>query len=246
MRIPIKDIKELKKYPNSIYVAIKKEFVYHSNKIEGSSFLRENIDTYLNSRIIEGRYHIDDILETINSLELFDYVIDTLGKPLNKDLILKFHTILKNNTMDKERGLVGCWKKVPNEIIGYSIKLAEPCDVDANIGELLSEWNNSEKSFVDIVKFHSKFEGIHPFQDGNGRVGRFIMLKQSLESNIDIISVDERYSLEYKKALFNSQMKNDFTHIEYVLTKSQQFLEDKSEMLKDILRCLEELNTVNK
>lgn len=241
MKISINDIKELKKYPNSIYVAIKKEFVYHSNKIEGSSFSRENIDTYLNSRIIERRYNIDDILETINSLDLFDYVIDTLSKPLDKDLILKFHDMLKKNTRDDKRGICGCWKKIPNEIIGSTIELAEPCGVDTKIDELLSEWNDSKKSFFDIVKFHSKFEGIHPFQDGNGRVGRFIMLKQSLESNIDIISVDERYSFEYKKALFKSQMKNDFSDIEYVLAKSQQFLGDKSEMLKDSLKCLKEL-----
>ena len=86
MKLKANQIIEIKKYPNSIYDEIKKEFIYHSNKIEGSTFTRENI---------EGSHKIDDIFETINSLNLFDFVVDTLNEKLSKNLILEFHSILK-------------------------------------------------------------------------------------------------------------------------------------------------------
>lgn len=95
MKLKANQIIEIKKYPNSIYDEIKKEFIYHSNKIEGSTFTRENLDVYLRSQIIEGSHKIDDIFETINSLNLFDFVVDTLNEKLSKNLILEFHSILK-------------------------------------------------------------------------------------------------------------------------------------------------------
>lgn len=242
MKLTNNQISEIKRYPNSIYDELKKEFLYHSNKIEGSTFTRENLDAYLKNQMIEGSHKIDDIFETINSLNLFDFVVDTLGEKLTKNLILEFHSILKKNSLDEERGFAGCFKKIPNMISGSPVTLAQPWEVDIRMDELLSFWESSKKDFNDIVKFHSKFELIHPFQDGNGRVGRFIMLKQCIESNIDLIAIDEKYNSEYKKALEESQINENFEGLEVVLSKCQNFLEEKNEMLINTLKCLEDIN----
>lgn len=241
MKLKSNQIIEIKKYPNSIYDELKKEFLYHSNKIEGSTFTRENLDTYLRSQIIEGSHKIDDVFETINSLNLFDFVIDTLGEELSKKLILEFHSILKKNSLDQERGFAGCWKKIPNMISGSPVTLAQPWEVDIKMEELLNWWQKTEKNFESVVRFHSEFERIHPFQDGNGRVGRFIMLKQCIEFNIDLVAIDEKYNSEYKKALTESQVNNNFKPLEEVLRKCQNFLEEKKDFLVKTLECLENI-----
>lgn len=238
MRLTSNQIIEIKKYPNSIYDELKKEFLYHSNKIEGSTFTRENLDIYLKSQIIEGSHKIDDVFETINSLNLFDFVIDTLDEKISKNLILEFHSILKKNSIDEERGFAGCWKKIPNMISGSPVTLSQPWEVDIKVDELLRLWESSNKDFKAIVKFHSEFEKIHPFQDGNGRVGRFIILKQCIESHIDLIAIDEKYNVKYKKALTESQVNGDFELLEEVFKICQNFLEEKNEILVNTLKCL--------
>ena len=85
----------LKNTPNSAYESIKTEFLYHSNKLEGSTFTKENLEKYLQQNIIEGSHRIDDVYETINSVKLFDFVVETLNEPLSKRLILEFHRMLK-------------------------------------------------------------------------------------------------------------------------------------------------------
>lgn len=239
LKLTINQIKEIKKYPNSIYDEIKIEFVYNSNKIEGSLFTREELIKCLKDRQIEGSHKVDDVFETINSLNLFDFVIDTLDESLTKRLILEFHKILKRNSLDEERGFEGCWKKIPNMITGSPVKLAEPWEVDIRIEELLKWWEVSEKKYKDIIKFHSEFEKIHPFQDGNGRIGRLIILKQCIESNIDIIAIDEIYNIDYKQSLSESQMSEDYEGLENILRKCQNFLEEKNESLTNTLKCLE-------
>jgi len=241
MKLTTKQIKEIKKYPNSIYEELKIEFLYHSNKIEGSTFTKDELTKCLKDRIIDGSHKIHDIYETINSLKLFDFVIDTLREPLTKTLILEFHMILKKNSLDEERGFAGCWKKIPNMISGSVVKVAQPWEVAIRIEELLNWWETSEKKYKDIVRFHCDFEKIHPFQDGNGRVGRFIMLKQCIESNESLIAIDEQYNLEYKKSLLESQMSGNYEGLENILRKCQNFLEEKNELLVNTLKCLGEV-----
>lgn len=238
MRITKEQIQEIKKYPNSIYDEIKKEFLYHSNKIEGSTFTRENLSKYLEKRIIEGTHGVNDVYETINSVELFDFVIVTLGEDLSKTLILEFHRMLKQNTADFHHGFSGVWKKIPNQITGSDVELAQPWEVDMKMDDLLALWEVCEKGFSDIVKFHGEFEKVHPFQDGNGRVGRFIMLKQCIENNICLIGVDEKYNDEYKKAISMGQKSGNYTELEIIFEKCQEFLHDKNQMLIDTIRCL--------
>lgn len=228
-------IQQLKYAPNSAYESLKTEFLYHSNKIEGSTFTKENLEKYLNEQIIEGSHNIDDVYETINSTKLFDFVVDTLNEPLSKSLILEFHRMLKDHTLDHERGFAGVWKKIPNMITGTNLKLAEPWEVDMKIDDLLSKWNSSYKDLESIITFHCEFEAIHPFQDGNGRIGRFIMLKQCIEQEIDLILIDDQYSEEYKKALNIAQSKKDYSDLLKVVQKCQILLDHKLTFLKETL-----------
>lgn len=144
-------IQQLKYAPNSAYESLKTDFLYHSNKIEGSTFTKENLEKYLNEQIIEGSHNIDDVYETINSTKLFDFVVDTLNEPLSKRLILEFHRMLKDHTLNHERGFAGVWKKIPNMITGTNLKLAEPWEVDMKIDDLLSKWNSSNKDLESII-----------------------------------------------------------------------------------------------
>lgn len=242
MKITSEQIKEIKKYPNSIYTIIKQEFLYHSNKIEGSTFTKENLALYLDKRIIEGSHKLDDVFETINSVDLFDFVIDTLGEPITKSLILEFHRMLKRNTLDEERGFSGCWKKIPNYISGSDVQVAQPYEVEWMIEDLLKWWNNSPKTFDDIVAFHVKFEKIHPFQDGNGRIGRFLMLKQCIENNVDLIAIDEKYESEYKMALKDAQLNANLKDILDIFKKCQTLLEDKRADVETAIKYLHKIN----
>lgn len=240
MIVTIESIQFLKDTPNSAYQSIKTEFLYHSNKLEGSTFTRENLEKYLNEQIVEGSHKIDDILETTNSTKLFDFVVDTLNEPLSKRLILEFHQMLKDKTIDHERGFAGCWKRIPNQISGIDLKLVQPYEVDLYIEELLKEWEHSTKDIDAVMRFHAQFENIHPFQDGNGRVGRFIMLKQCIENEIDLIMIDDMYSKEYKQALYQAQKHQDFDELKNIFTICQQRLEEKFEFLKETLAYMQE------
>lgn len=169
MIITKNEIQQLKMIPNSGYENIKAEFLFHSNKLEGSTFTKENLEMYLSKQVIEGSHEVDDVFETINSTELFDFIIDTLDEPLTERLMLEFHQMLKKNTMDHKRGFAGCWKKIPNTILGVGgqLQVAQPYEVPDRIARLIREWNEGEKDFVAVVQCHAEFEKIHPFQDGN-------------------------------------------------------------------------------
>lgn len=232
-------LKLLKDAPNSAYESIKTEFLYHSNKMEGSTFTKENLEKYLQENVIEGTHKVDDIYETINSTKLFDFVVDTLNEPITKRLLHEYHRMLKDNTLDHERGWAGSWKKIPNIITGTNLKLAEPWEVESRIENLLLEWNSSKKGFEDILKFHVNFEHIHPYQDGNGRVGRFIMLKQCIENGIDLILIDDHFSDEYKQALNKAQTQNDYTDLSRIVQSCQNLLAEKLSFLKETLDYLE-------
>lgn len=229
----------LKDAPNSAYESIKTEFLYHSNKLEGSTFTKENLEKYLQQNIIEGSHKIDDVYETINSAKLFDFVVETLNEPLSKRLILEFHRMLKDKTLDHERGFAGCWKKIPNMISGVDLKLAQPWEVDMRIEELLLKWESSSKSLQDIAEFHAGFENIHPFQDGNGRIGRFLMFKQCIENEVNLVLIDNHYSKEYKEALYIAQSQKDMSKLLNIFEKCQSLLDEKLSFLKETIEYMQ-------
>ena len=128
--------------------------------------------------MVTGEHSIDDVQETINSLELFDFVINTLNEKLTPMLLREYHSILKKNTTDVNYGFVWVYKKIPNKLRSVYIELAQPYEVAELIEKLL---NQKIESLYDIVDFHQRFEHIHPFQTGNGRIGRLIILRQCLK-----------------------------------------------------------------
>ena len=243
MKISITTMQKLSKIKNSAYDAIKIEFLYHSNKLEGSTFTRENLIDLLESKKVNGEHFLDDVIETRNSLELFDEVINTLNKPLDKYLLWDWHRILKKGSIDDEIGNIGRWKKYENKLLNTDLKLCEPNLVENNIFNLLEDWKESKKDIFAIANFHQRFEHIHPFQDGNGRIGRFIILIQCIENNVDLIAIDDEYNKEYRNALYIAQTTNDINPLVEVFTKCQKRLDEK---LEDYLNVINQVTNETK
>lgn len=190
---------ELKEIPNSYYWDFRLKFCYHTNKIEGSTITLNGMISIIKDGIITDKnVKFDDVLEAMNSLTLFDYVIDTANENLNKKLIREFHQILKSGTNDDKMGLCGCFKRYNNKILGTDFDTSEPMNVESDLDDLLNLETNSIRG---ICEFHRRFERIHPFQDGNGRVGRFIMLRQLILINKMPIIINEENSREYRESL---------------------------------------------
>ena len=243
MKISITTMQKLSKIKNSAYDAIKIEFLYHSNKLEGSTFSKENLIDLLESKKVNGEHFLDDVIETRNSLELFDEVINTLNKPLDKYLLWDWHRILKKGSIDDEIGNIGRWKKYENKLLNTDLKLCEPNLVENNIFNLLEDWKESKKDIFAIANFHQRFEHIHPFQDGNGRIGRFIILRQCIENNVDLIAIDDEYNKEYRNTLYVAQTTNDINPLVEVFTKCQKRLDDK---LEDYLNVINQVTNETK
>lgn len=244
MKINSKKIKYLSKITNSLYDDLKIEFLYHSNHLEGSTFSKEELDKLLLQKKVEGNHSIDDVIETRNSLELFDQVINDSEKRLDKFMLFNWQRLLKKGTVDDEINNIGMWKKYENKLRGVDLKLAYPHEVDNLMYNLIEDFNElNEVTIKDIADFHYKFERIHPFQDGNGRIGRFIILKQCIEKNIDLIAIDDEFSDEYKKALFIAQTTDDSKKLVDVFEKCQERLNlklsDYTNLLKQIDKDIE-------
>lgn len=239
MKISINTMQKLSKIKNSVYDDIKIEYLYHSNKLEGSTFNIEQLNILLEDNMVVGEHSINDVQETINSLELFDFVIETLKEKLTDRLLREYHSILKKNTSDENYGLVGVYKKIPNKLRNVDIELAQPYEVEELVRNLLE---NKIESVEDIANFHKKFEHIHPFQDGNGRIGRFIILRQCLENNIDLIAIDDEYNKEYREALYKAQTTGELEELVKVFENCQQRLNEK---LQSDIQTIEQVSKEN-
>ncbi len=239
MIVGIQEIKKLSKIKNSFYDDLKIEFLYHSNHLEGSTFSKENLAQLLNKRKVEGSHFYDDVIETQNSLEVFDKVINTMSEELNRFLLFDWHRTLKKGSIDDEIHNIGKWKQYENRLSHVGLKTALPHEVDGLIYNLLMNWREKEdKSIYDIAYFHAEFEKIHPFQDGNGRIGRFIILKQCIVEKIDLIAIDQEYDTEYKKALYEAQTVNDVTGLVNVFEKCQLRLDQKMSIYKNTIETV--------
>ena len=228
MKLNAKEIKRLSAIKNSVYDDLKIEFLYHSNHLEGSTFTKENLEKLLSLKKVEGEHYLDDVIETKNSLNVFDKVINDSDKKLDKFMLFDWHRELKKDSVDEEIHNTGCWKKYENKLRNIDLKLAYPDEVDSLMFNLLMDWNELiNPTIEDIAKFHYRFELIHPFQDGNGRIGRFIILKQCIESDIDLIAIDNEYEKEYKEALYKAQKTDDVSFLVDVFSKCQKRLDEK-------------------
>ena len=201
----LREQKEMKLKGN-LYHNTQVIFAYNTNHIEGSK-LTEDQTRYIfetNSILFEGQTvaSVDDILETANHFKLVDYMLDIAEEKLTEDIMKEFHKILKEGTMDSRRDwfMVGDYKKVVNEAGG--IKTTDPKNVQRDMSELMEWYNSLEKITInEIVEFHVKFERIHPFQDGNGRVGRMIMFKECLKNGIVPFIILDKDKLFYYRGL---------------------------------------------
>lgn len=158
---------------------------------------------------------------------MFDNVVDSLKEPFDKYLLWKWHRLLKKGTVDDEIDNIGKWKKYENRLSKTDLKLCEPHLVENYIYNLLEDWKESKKDIFAIADFHQRFEHIHPFQDGNGRIGRFIILRQCLENNIDLIAIDDEYNKEYREALYKAQTTESLEQLVQVFEKCQKRLNEK-------------------
>ena len=146
--------------------------------------------------------NVDDVIETANHFRCIDIIIDQARSPLSEKLIKELHLTLKNGTSDsrKEWFSVGDYKKLPNEVGG--IETTAPEEVPVKIRKLLAEYNSKRnKTIDDIINFHVNFERIHPFQDGNGRIGRLVMFKECLKYNIVPFIIEDNLKLYYYRGL---------------------------------------------
>lgn len=180
------------KFKGNIYHYSQVNFAYNSNKIEGGKLTEEETEEIFETNSFipksDNAIKLDDLIEMKNHFRLFDYTLDIIDEPLSKDIIKKMNKILKRNTTDEEnpRYNVGGFKIVPNKIgLINVINTSAPEDVEKDLDILLNKYNNLKKvTLEDIINFHYRFEVIHPFGDGNGRVGRMIMFKECLKNNI--------------------------------------------------------------
>lgn len=239
MKVNAKQMQKLSAIKNSFYEDLKIEFLFHSNHLEGSTFTKKNLEKLLLDKQVEGVHFLDDVYETTNSLKLFDTVVEDSDKELNKFMLFDWHRILKKNSIDEEINNTGCWKKYENRLRSVDIKLALPSEVDSLMFNLLADWNETKKPTIeDIARFHYCFEMIHPFQDGNGRIGRFLILKQCLESDVDLIAIDNIYSKEYKEALYKAQKTDDISELVCVFEKCQNRLDKKLSSYHDLIETV--------
>lgn len=205
------------KFKGNIYHYSQVNFAYNSNKIEGTHLSEDETEEIFvtNSYIPKSDdvVKLDDLIEMKNHFRLFDYMLDIYEKKLDKNIIIEMNKILKRGTSDEDnpRYNVGGFKIVPNKIgLINVIDTSSPKDTPKDIDNLLS-WYNSLKNITleDIIEFHYKFEKIHPFGDGNGRVGRMIMFKECLKNDIMpfiILDSDKPFYLRGLKNYENDKM----------------------------------------
>lgn len=193
------------KLSGGIYHKIQIELTYNSNHIEGSCLTPEQTRYIYETNTIgvsDLPVKVDDVVETANHFKCIDLIIDYYNAELTEEFIKRLHSVLKNGTSDSrlEWFVVGDYKKIPNEVGGIQTILPE--NVSSEMKRLLSDYNNiSDIDLDDVLEFHYRFEKIHPFQDGNGRIGRLILFKECLKHNIVPFIIDEKHKMYYYRGL---------------------------------------------
>ena len=188
-----------------IYHRVQIDLTYNSNHIEGSRLTHDQTRYIFETATIgvtDEAVSVDDVVETINHFRCIDFIIETAQRQLSEKYIKEIHSLLKSGTTDSRKGwfAVGDYKRHPNEVGGMATTLPE--DVHDRMKVLLEDYNQSDnKALEDLIDFHVRFERIHPFQDGNGRVGRLILFKECLKYDIVPFIIDERHKLYYYRGL---------------------------------------------
>ena len=193
------------KLKGGIYHKVQIELTYNSNHIEGSRLTHDQTRYIYETNTIgltDEVINVDDIVETANHFRCIDLIIDKANLNITENLIKQLNFILKNGTTDSRKNwfVVGDYKKLPNEVGGRVT--TSPEKVEGEVKSLIEWYNNiKNKTLNDIIEFHYRFEYIHPFQDGNGRVGRLLMFKECLKYNIVPFIIDEKLKMFYYRGL---------------------------------------------
>ena len=193
------------KLSGGIYHKIQIELTYNSNHIEGSRLSHDQTRYIFETNTIgteSGVVKVDDIVETVNHFKCIDLIIEKAKKPITESLVKELHRTLKSGTTDARESwfAVGDYKKLPNTV--GDMYTATPEEVPEKMKELLFEYNSQRnKSLDELLDFHYRFECIHPFQDGNGRIGRLLLFKECLKYNVVPFIIDEELKLFYYRGL---------------------------------------------
>ena len=217
----------------SIYHRTQIDLTYNSNHIEGSRLTHDQTRFIFETNTIGitgDSVNVDDIVETMNHFRCIDYIIDNASERLTEGFIKHLHLLLKSGTTDSNKDwfAVGDYKRLANEVGGNDT--CPPKDVHREIKNLLSDYNSAKKkSFEDILDFHVRFERIHPFQDGNGRVGRLVMFKECLANGIVPFIITDELKMFYYRGL------NEWGHINGYLTDTCLTAQDQYKEILDKL-----------
>lgn len=236
-----------RKIKGSIYHWSQVTFAYNSNKIEGSRLTEDQTEQIFDTNNVFAKkendlLHLDDLIEARNHFKLFDFMLNTIDETITKDYLIKLNTILKKGTSyeDDPRYNVGGFKTRPNIIGVFNvIHTSKPEDVEKDIDQLLEHYNSlSSLLFKDIVSFHVQFERIHPFGDGNGRVGRMLMFKQCLANDIMPFIVLDRDRDYYMRGL--REWDRDQTYLMETLHMQQDVYLDVCQQLEILEEMINE------
>lgn len=208
-----------------IYHRLQIDLTYNSNHIEGSKLTHDQTRYIFEANTIGAgeMVKVDDVLETVNHFKCIDMIIDNANHVLTEAFIKQLHATLKNGTTDSRLDwfAVGDYKKLPNEVGG--METTAPENVSAEIKKLLADYQAlDERGFEDLLEFHYRFEAIHPFQDGNGRVGRLILFKECLRLGIVPFIITDDLKLFYYRGLRNWATERGYLR-DTCLTAQDQF-----------------------
>jgi len=196
---------QVSKITGGIYHKIQIDLTYNSNHIEGSKLTHDQTRYIFETNTIgieKDTVNVNDIIETVNHFKCIDMIIAKAKRKLTESQLKELHRVLKTGTSDSRKDwfAVGDYKKYPNEVAGKATTLPE--DVHSAIHSLLTTYNSiNSKTLEDIINFHVRFEAIHPFQDGNGRIGRLIMFKECLANNIVPFIITDDMKMYYYRGL---------------------------------------------
>ncbi len=218
----------------SIYHKTQIDLTYNSNHIEGSRLTHEQTRFIFETNTIgmsDGAVNTDDIVETMNHFRCIDYIIDTADERLSETYIKHLHAMLKSGTSDSRREwfAVGDYKRLANEVGGQMTSLPE--DVEKEMKELLADYQTKRQPTLhDILDFHVRLERIHPFQDGNGRVGRLVMFKECLRCGIIPFIITDELKMFYYRGL------SEWGHVDEYLTDTCLSAQDDYRKMMDYFR----------
>lgn len=204
-----------------IYNKMQVDFAYNSNRIEGNCLTYEQTRYIFETHTIGGTALVNDVFEAANHFRCFDYILDTIDEPISEKLIKELHRKLKSGIItDDDSAVVGDYKKYPNTVGEITTTLPE--DVSGAVRALIEEFSHRNAvDMYDVAEFHAEFEKVHPFYDGNGRIGRLLTLKMCLQNSIVPFIISDRMKHFYYAGLKEWQIQQKYARLIDVFLESQ-------------------------